>query len=125
MSYDLQSFVKFGTKGGNFGSFVAAYVVSDAVWKKLPKDVQKIMTDAGEAATANMCKVIDANIVTMQDKLAAAGVKYHTLTPEERKPFDLSSNEVAAEWADGLDKRGKPGSQILKEFQAALAETCR
>src|SRR3546814_16696492 len=69
MSYDLQSFIKFGTKGGNFGSFVAAYVVSDAVWKKLPRDVQKIMTDAGEAATMNICKVIDANIGHMQGKL--------------------------------------------------------
>ena len=29
---------------------------------------------------------------------------------------------MAKEWADGLDKRGKPGSQVLKEFSAALAE---
>lgn len=121
MSYDLQSFVKFGTKGGNFGSFVAAYVVSDAVWKKLPKDVQKIMADTGEAVTNNMCKAIDANISTMQNKLTAAGVKYHAFTAEEIKPFDAVSSEVAAEWADGLDKRGKPGSQILKEFRAAVA----
>src|SRR3546814_6811414 len=117
MSYDLQSFIKFGTKGGNFGSFVAAYVVSDAVWKKLPKDVQKIMTDAGEAATMNICKVIDANIGHMQGKLADAGVKYHALTEAERKPFDDISAEVANEWADSLDKRGKPGSQVLKEFR--------
>lgn len=125
MSYDLQSFVKFGTKGGNFGSFVAAYVVSDAVWKKMPKDVQKVMTEVGEAVTDKICKVIDSNVGTMQDKLAAAGVKYHTLTAEERKPFDAISSEVAAEWADGLDKRGKPGSQVLKEFRAALAEVRR
>lgn len=121
MSYDLQSFTKFGTKGGNFGSFVAAYVVSDAVWKKMPKDVQKVMTEVGETITEKMCQVIDTNIGKVQDKLAAAGVKYHTLTPDERKPFDAISSEVAAEWADGLDKRGKPGSQILKEFRAALA----
>lgn len=125
MSYDLQSFTKFGTKGGNFGSFVASYVVSDAVWNKLPKDVQKIMKDAGEAATMNICKVIDANIDHMQAKLAEAGVKYHTLTAAERKPFDDISAEVANEWADGLDKRGKPGSQVLKEFRAALAEVRR
>lgn len=125
ISYDLQSFVKFGTKDGNFGSFVAAYVVSDAVWKKMPEDVQKIMAEVGEAVTGNLCKAIDKNIGTMQEKLAAAGVKYHTLTADERKPFDAISGEVAAEWADGLDKRGKPGSQILKEFRAALAEIRR
>lgn len=121
MSYDLQSFVKFGTKGGNFGSFVASYVVSDAVWNKLPKDVQKIMQEEGEAATAAICKEVDANVARAQDQLAAAGVKFHTLTPEERKPFETVSNEVALDWADGLDKRGKPGSEVLKEFRAALA----
>jgi TRAP-type C4-dicarboxylate transport system substrate-binding protein len=122
LSYDLQSFVKFGTKGGNFGSFVASYVVSDAVWKKLPKDVQNIMAEEGEKATAHICKEVDANVESAQKQLAAAGVKYHTLTPAERKPFEDVSDEVAKEWADGLDKRGKPGSEVLKEFRAALAE---
>ncbi len=125
MSYDLQSFVKFATKGGNFGSFVASYLVSDAVWNKLPKDVQKIMSEAGEAATMNICKQIDTNIDMVQGKLAAAGVTYHALTAAERKPFDEVSDEVAKDWADGLDKRGKPGSQVLQEFRAALAEARR
>lgn len=122
LSYDLQSFVKFGTKGGNFGSFVASYVVSDAVWKKIPQDVQKIMLEAGETATANICKEVDANVEKAQQQLATAGVKYHSLTPAERKPFENVSAEVAQEWADGLDKRNKPGSQVLKEFRAALSE---
>lgn len=122
MSYDLQSFVKFGTKGGNFGSFVASYVVSDAVWNKLPKDVQAIMLEEGEKATADICKQVDANVEHAQAQLAKAGVKYHTLSPAERKPFEDVSDEVAREWAEGLDKRNKPGSQILKEFRAALAE---
>jgi len=122
LSYDLQSFVKFGTKGGNFGSFVASYVVGDAVWKKLPKNIQTIMLEEGEKATAHICKEIDTNIEKAQQQLAAAGVKYHTMTPAERKPFEDVSDEVAKEWADGLDKRGKPGSQVLKGFRAALAE---
>ncbi|WP_430397583.1 TRAP transporter substrate-binding protein DctP [Ferrovibrio sp.] len=122
MSYDLQSFVKFGTKGGNFGSFVASYVISDAVFNKLPKDVQKIITETGDTTTANMCKVVDHSVEEAQAKLAAAGVQYHTLTAAERKPFDDVSDEVARDWAETLDKRGKPGTQVLKEFRAALAE---
>ena len=31
--------------------------------------------------------------------------------------------QVRAEWAAQLDKRGKPGSETLKGFLAALAET--
>jgi TRAP-type C4-dicarboxylate transport system substrate-binding protein len=122
LSYDLQSFLKHGTRGGNFGSFVAAYVVSDNVWRKLPKDVQEVMTEVGETVTRSLCKDVDANIEKAQKQIAEAGVTYHTLTPEELKPFESISDEVAREWADGLDKRGKPGSKVLEEFRAALKD---
>jgi TRAP-type C4-dicarboxylate transport system substrate-binding protein len=122
LSYDLQSFVKYGTRGGNFGSFVGTYVISDAGWKKLPKDVQEAMTAAGESATRALCKDVDANLETAVKKLADAGVKFNTLTAAELKPFQAASAEVGKEWAEGLDKRGKPGSKVLAEFEAALKE---
>jgi TRAP-type C4-dicarboxylate transport system substrate-binding protein len=125
LSYDLQSFVKHGTRGGNFGSFVGTYVVSDAVWKKLPKDVQQAMVAAGESATERLCKEVDANVEKNVKLLVAAGVAFNTLTPQELKPFQDASAEVGKEWAEGLDKRGKPGTRILEEFQAALKEVRR
>jgi TRAP-type C4-dicarboxylate transport system substrate-binding protein len=125
LSYDLQALVKHATKGGNFGSFVAAYVISDAVWRKLPKETQDAMTEVGDAVTRSMCKEIDANVDKAQGQLAAAGVRFHTLTPAELKPFEDVSDEVAKDWAEGLDKRGKPGTQTLNEFRAALKEVRR
>jgi TRAP-type C4-dicarboxylate transport system substrate-binding protein len=125
LAYDLQTLVKHATRGGNFGSFVAAYVISDAVWRKLPKATQDAMTEVGDAVTKSMCKEIDANVEKAQGQLAAAGVKFHTLTPAELKPFEDVSDEVAKDWADGLDKRGKPGTRTLNEFRAALKEVRR
>ena len=124
-SYDLQKLVKHGTKGGNFGSFVAAYVISEAAWVNLPKATQDILTEAGDSATKAICKEVDANVDRAQSALAAAGVKFHTLTASERKPFEDLSDEVAKDWAEGLDKRGKLGSQALAEFRAALKEVRR
>jgi TRAP-type C4-dicarboxylate transport system substrate-binding protein len=125
LSYDLQTFIKHATKGGNFGSFVAAYVISDAAWAKLPKEAQDAMTEVGDALTKSVCKDIDANVEKAQAQLAAAGVRYHTLTAAERKPFEDISAEVAKDWAEGLDKRGRPGTQVLNEFRAALQEVRR
>jgi len=125
LSYDLQKLVRHATKGGNFGSFVGTYVISEAGWRKLPKDVQDAMNEVGDQVTHGLCKQIDANVDVAQAKLAGAGVRYHTLTAAERKPFEDLSDEVAVDWAQGLDKRGKPGSQVLKEFKAALQEVRR
>jgi TRAP-type C4-dicarboxylate transport system substrate-binding protein len=125
LSYDLQAFVRHATKGGNFGSFVGTYVISEAAWRRLPKATQDAMTELGDQLTRSLCKEIDANVDKAQAQLAAAGVRYHTLTAAERKPFDDVSDEVAKDWADGLDKRGKPGTQVLNEFRAALKDVRR
>lgn len=122
ISYDLQNMVKFGTKGGNFGSFIVTLAINEDRWRKLPKDVQTAMNKANEAIMPKICKHIDDGIETVVQKLTASGVKFHTLTAGERKAFSEITDTVAAEWADGLDKRGKPGSQVLKEFKAALAK---
>jgi len=122
MSYDLQSLVKFGTKGGNFGSFIVTLVINEDRWRKLPKDVQAAMNKANNAIMPKICKHIDDNVEAVVQKLTTAGVKFHTLTAAERKAFTDVTDTVAAEWADGLDKRGKPGSAVLKEFKAALAK---
>jgi len=125
LSYDLQKLVKFGTKGGNFGSFVGTYVIGEPGWKKIPKDVQQLFLEVGDKVTRSLCKDIDASVEVAQGKLADAGVRYHTLSAAERKPFEELSDEVAREWAEGLDKRGKPGTQVLNEFKAALQKVRR
>ncbi len=125
LSYDLQKLVRFGTKGGNFGSFVGTYVIGESGWKKIPKDVQQMMLEVGDKVTRSLCRDIDASVDAAQGKLEQAGVRYHSLTVADRKPFEELSEEVAREWADGLDKRGKPGTQVLNEFKAALQKVRR
>ena len=125
MSYDLQKLVRYGTKGGNFGSFVGTYVIGESGWKKIPKDIQDHMLEVGDKVTRSLCRDIDSSVDAAQTKLAEAGVRYHTLTAAQRKPFEEMSDEVAVDWAQGLDKRGKPGSEVLKEFKAALQEVRR
>jgi TRAP-type C4-dicarboxylate transport system substrate-binding protein len=125
MSYDLQTRVRYGTKGGNFGSFVGTYVIGESGWKKIPKDIKDHMLEVGDKVTRSLCRDIDSSVDAAQTKLAEAGVRYHTLTAAQRKPFEEMSDEVAVDWAQGLDKRGKPGSEVLKEFKAALQEVRR
>ncbi|TNE36302.1 MAG: C4-dicarboxylate ABC transporter [Alphaproteobacteria bacterium] len=122
ISYDLVSLLKYGTRGGNFGSFIVTFVINEGVWEKLPADVQSAMTTASENMVSTMCKNIDEGVGNAIAQMQKAGIEYHTLSEADRASFAKHSDEVAAEWAKDLDDRGKPGSEVLKEFRDALSQ---
>ena len=53
--------------------------------------------------------------------LEAAGIRFETLQPEVNAKFKDLMKGVAKTWSEGLDARGKRGSDALKEFDAAVA----
>jgi len=55
---------------------------------------------------------------TTKNTLAAAGVRFEPLQPEK---FKYLLKGVAKTWAEGLDSRGKRGSDALREFDAVVA----
>ena len=54
----MEPFLKYGTQGINFGSFVATYVISTERWDALSPEIQELMTTAGKAATLSGCQVV-------------------------------------------------------------------
>src|SRR5689334_24497151 len=121
VAYGADKLVKYSTDGLGFASFIVAYSISDNVWKKLPPDVQKAMTDAADALVPVACQQIQKSDDEVKKSLEAQGVKFETLTPESRAKFKDLMKGVNKAWADGLDGRGKKGSEALKEFDAAVA----
>jgi hypothetical protein len=54
-------------------------------------------------------------------KSLEAAIRFETLQPETRAKFRDLMKGVARTWSEGLDARGKRGSDALKEFDAAVA----
>ncbi len=121
LSYNLPGPAKFVTIGENFGSIVAVYGISEARWKKLPENVQKVMQEAGEAANRNMCGIVDKGVEADYEKLKQRGVTAVRFPAADHQEIAALAATVRAEWAEGLDKRGKPGSETLKAYTEALA----
>jgi TRAP-type C4-dicarboxylate transport system substrate-binding protein len=67
-AYGLTNMIKYATKGENFGSAALTWAISEAKWKTLPPDVQKVMTETGERITMEACRKIDQGV---NDQLAA------------------------------------------------------
>jgi len=120
LSYDLARIVKYGTQGANFGGAVVTYTISETKWKTLGAEQQKMLLAAGEAATRNGCEFADKAVMPSAEKLKAAGVKIAPLSAADDKAVKAVLATVGDEWAADLDKRGKPGTEVLKAFRAAV-----
>lgn len=121
VAYGADKLVKYSTDGLGFASFIVAYSISDNVWKKLSPEIQKAMTDAADELVPAACQQIQKSDDEVKKSLETQGVKFETLTPESKAKFRDLMKGVNKAWADGLDGRGKKGSEALREFDAAVA----
>ena len=103
------------------GQYSVSYSISDNVWKKLSPDIQKAMIDVAEEMLPAVCHQIQKADNETKKSLEAAGIRFETLRPEVNAKFKDLTKGVAKAWADGLDGRGKRGSDALREFEAAVA----
>ncbi|MCW0234712.1 MAG: TRAP transporter substrate-binding protein DctP [Ferrovibrio sp.] len=122
VSYDLAGLTKFSTTDENFGSAVLTYLIGEAKWKKLAPDVQAAIAKAGEAATRRACEMTDREVQSDIAKIRAKGTIMGPFPAAEKQAVAGISSGIAKEWADSLDKRGKPGSDVLAAYRKALAE---
>lgn len=121
VAYGADKLVKYATDGVGFGSFVVAYSISENAWKKLSPEIQKAMVDAAEEIIPTACKEVQKAEETTRKSVESGGVRFEALQPETRAKFKDLMKGVAKTWADGLDSRGKRGSDALKEFDDAVA----
>jgi TRAP-type C4-dicarboxylate transport system substrate-binding protein len=120
ISYGLDKLVKHATDGTGFGSFVVAFSINQDVWNSLSPDVQKAMNDAAEELEPKMCREVDEEESQARKRLEESGVKFDPLPAEARQTFKGLLKGVGTTWAAGLDGRGKDGTAVLNEFDAAL-----
>jgi len=111
--------VKYATVGEGFGTAAAIFIVSENRWKQFPENVKKAMLDAGAEASRSACAGMDKEEASDFEKLQQSGVVPVRWSGVDKKELDAVLASVANEWATDLDKRGKPGSQVLKALLEA------
>lgn len=124
-SYGMESAFHTSTVGENFGSFVVTYVINERKWKSLSPGAKKMITLASEETLKSACDVVDAEDVEAIRKLKAAGWKIAELSAGDRAELQNRLSSVSKEWATALDKRGKPGSEVLKAYLRELAKNTK
>jgi len=118
--YELHKLSKTGTIGENFGSFVANWVISEKRFQSLPPAVQQDLMAMSEPITRSACAQVEKDEAGDIEKIKAAGVKLTPLSPADHAAAAAIMHDVAKDWADTLDKRGKSGTEVLNAFKAGL-----
>src|SRR5882724_2244905 len=121
VAYGADKLVKYSTDGLGFGSFIVSYSISENVWKKLSPEIQKAMIDVAEEMMPAACRDVQKSDDETKKSLEAKGIRFDALSSEVSAKFKDLMKGVAKAWSEGLDGRGKRGSDALKEFDAAVA----
>ena len=118
--YEIHKLSKTSTIGENFGTFVANWVISEKRFQSLPPALQQELTAMGEQIVRSTCAQIEKDEAGDIEKVKAAGVKMITLSPADKAIVQAATHDVAKDWAETLDKRGKSGTEVLNAFRAGL-----
>ena len=121
VSYSFGKLLKSGTEGLNFGTAIFTYSMGEAKWKSLPDNVRKVLVQAGEQVTRESCKRFEEGEKGATEKIKSQGMKVIEFSAVDKKVFNDAFSHVSQDWAQELDKRGKPGTEVFKAFTAAVA----
>lgn len=116
LAYDLPGQLKGGTQDVSFGTVLLTYAMSRKRFDALPENVRKAMLTAGDATAKHVCHFLDENATKNRAKIAAAGVSFIALSEADRHRLADVSATVQKDWATQLEKRGKPGEEVLKAY---------
>ena len=79
-----------------------------------------MLAEEGDHITKESCAKFALAEGQALEKAKAKGIKLIRFSPEDEKTMTSVFDTVSQDWASGLDSRGKPGSEALKVWKAAL-----
>ncbi|MCR8551111.1 TRAP transporter substrate-binding protein DctP [Salipiger sp. P9] len=118
--FELETATDYSLTGYPMGAGAIFVMVSDKTFEALPADVQAAMVDAGRYAEDNLCRYLDAQEAVSRDVFRASGSEIVEVSPEMRDALDVALAPVANDWTAQVDGRGKPASEALAAYEAAL-----
>lgn len=93
-----------------------AFAINKRSLEKLPREVQRVMLEVGQAYGEEFAKVQMATADQALQTMIAGGAKAVDFDPAERKRWAELLPPLAKEWASDLDGKGLAGTKVLKAW---------
>lgn len=107
----------------NFGAmFAGGIAVNKARFDRMPAEVQKVLRDVAAEYSVRFARTQAETAAGLLKQMEAQGAKISELSPAERKRWADALPNVAKAWAEDLDKKGQPGTPVLKGYMNGLRQ---
>ena len=105
------------------GTMIPVMTVNKKTWDALPATMRKVVQEVATDWSALLLKTDTERVQTAFEAMKKDGLKVADFPAAERKKWAMMMPNIAKEWAEGLDKRGEPGSKVLTAFMDELRAT--
>jgi TRAP-type C4-dicarboxylate transport system substrate-binding protein len=120
VDYDIVGLLKSGTLAVPLSSVLLTYSISETRWKSLPPAVRTALAEEGERITKESCAKFARTEQDSIAKASAKGVHLVRFSGEDSQALAATFEKVKQDWAAGLDRRRKPGTEVLHAWEAAI-----
>ena len=116
--YGLSDVVKYVYEGPAFGGGPVIYAMTDKAWQRLSDEMKASFIKAAADAQEKLCTYQDQLEDTDRQKAVDAGkITITTADKNDLAEWQKKFDEVAVKWAEGMERQGRPGQQILGAFK--------
>lgn len=122
VSYDLGGVAKYSTEGLNVGAVGIPYVIAESTFEKMTDSQQEELRSLSEKTNSTLCEGINEDQTTSKKKLEESGMEFTAITSADRPLWEETMATAKDDWAQSLDAVGRPGSEVLAEYEAAIKE---
>ncbi|PWA11952.1 hypothetical protein DCC39_08435 [Pueribacillus theae] len=114
--YQIEKLAKYSTVNAKLSSFGVMYVVNEEVWESWPEEVRQAVEKASNEASDMMAQAIVDHENALMEEYKEQGVEFYELPEEELQKWDEELEPFNRKWAENLDAKGMPGTEILEKF---------
>lgn len=96
--------------------------VNKDYWDNLPDEVKGVLQEVAVAYRDHVAALAMDRAEASREEYVAAGGTIVEMDPAEREAWASAIPNIAQEWAQGLDEKGEPGTEMLNAYLGKLAE---
>ncbi|SER82535.1 TRAP transporter substrate-binding protein DctP [Psychrobacillus sp. OK032] len=116
-AYQLETIVEYSTVNAAVGRGIIMFGVNEEVWDSWPKDVQEAVRQASEEIAERFPKDIaeyeEKQIMQYKEE---TNIEFYEIPEDELQRWNEKFQSYNNNWAENLDRKGLPGTEILEKF---------
>ena len=119
LGYNLQDVVGGVGQNISFGSNSGVMFMNEDKFNEMPEDLQQLIMDVGREVGRDIAVEYNKGSAAALAELESAGVNVYDFPEDVVSAIQAAQEEVAQEWAEQMDGRGLPGSDMLEQAREA------